>query len=69
MATSAISIGLISVKLRRDLKYRDHVYFEPVHLHTQHQTLAYLKYNEFYEDASIAKKSVTTGHVQVFCYC
>ena len=30
----AVSNGLIMVKLKRGLKYRGHVYFEPVHPHT-----------------------------------
>ena len=51
----AVSNGLITVKLKRDLKYRDLVYFEPVRRHTVYQALTYLKsYNKFYEDISIA---------------
>ena len=53
---AAISNGLIVVKLKLDLKYRAHLYFEPVHLHIIYQALAFLKFhNEFYEDISIAK--------------
>ena len=52
----AVSNGLIRVKLKRDLKYRGLVYFEPVRRHIVYQTLTYLKsYNKFYEDISIAK--------------
>ena len=48
--------GLIVVKLKQDLKYRGHVYFEPFRSHILYQTLTYLKsYNEFYENTSIAK--------------
>ena len=52
----AVSNGLIAVKLKRDLKYRGHVYFEPVRSHIVYQALTYLKsYNKFYDDISIAK--------------
>ena len=52
----AVSNGLIVVKLKRDLKYRGHVYLEPVHPHIVYQTVNYLKsYNKFYEGVSIAK--------------
>ena len=52
----AVSNGLIFVKLKRDLKYRGHVYFEPVRLHIIYQALTYLKlHNKYYEDISIAK--------------
>ena len=47
----AVTNGLAAVKLKLDLKYRGHVYFEPVCLHIVYQTLAYLKsHNKFYED-------------------
>ena len=39
----AVSNGLIVVKLKRDLKYRVHVYFEPVRLYIVYQALTYLK--------------------------
>ena len=39
----SVSHGLIVVKLKQDLKYRGHVYFEPVRLHVIYQTLIYLK--------------------------
>ena len=53
---SSVSNGLIAVKLKRDFKYRDHVYFEPVRPHVIYQALIYLKsHNKFYEDISIAK--------------
>ena len=52
----AVSIGLIMVKLKRDLKYRSHVYFEPIRLHIIYQALTYLKsYNKFYDDMSNAR--------------
>ena len=52
----AVSTGLIVVKLKRDLKYRGHVYFEPFRPHIVYQALDYLKsYNKFYEGMSIAK--------------
>ena len=48
--------GLIVVKLKRDLKYRGHIYFEAVRPHILYQALTYLKsYNKFHEDISIAK--------------
>ena len=50
------SSGLIVVKLKRDLKYRGRVYFEPVRPHIIYQALTYLKsYNKFYDVISIAK--------------
>ena len=52
----SVSNGLIVVKLKRDLKYRGHVYFEPVCPHVIYQVLIYLKsHNKFYEDISLAK--------------
>ena len=52
----AVSNGLIVVKLKRDLKYRGHVYFEPVRPDIVYQALTCLKcYDKFYEDKSIAK--------------
>ena len=51
-----VSNGLIVVKLKRDLKYRGHVYFEPVRAHIIYQALIYLKlHNKYYKDISIAK--------------
>ena len=51
-----VSNGLIVVKLKRDLKYRGHIYFEAVLQHIVCQALTYLKsYNKFHEDISIAK--------------
>ena len=48
--------GLILVKLKSDLKYRGHVYFEPVRPHIIYQALTYLKsHNKFYEDISAIK--------------
>ena len=48
--------GLIDVTLKRDLIYRDHVYFEPFCLYVIHQVLAYLKStNKLYEEIFIAK--------------
>ena len=50
----ADSNGLIVVKLKRDLKYRGYVYFEPVRPNVICQALNYLKtHNKFYEDISI----------------
>ena len=45
------------VKLKCDLKYRGHGYFEPVRPNIIiYQALAYLKsHNKFYEDISITK--------------
>ena len=51
-----ISNGLIVVKLKRNLKYKGHIYFQPVRPHIVYQALTYLKsYNKFYQDISIAK--------------
>lgn len=45
-----------SVKLKRNVKHTDHVYFAPVHPHIIYQVLAYLKYHtEFHENISITK--------------
>ena len=40
---AAVSNGLIVVKLKRDLKYRSHVYFEPVRPHIVYQAFPFLK--------------------------
>ena len=51
---AADSNGLIVVKLKRDLKYRGHVYFEPVRPTAVYTALNYLKLNnKFYEDISV----------------
>ena len=51
-----VSHKSIVVKLKRDLKYRGRVYFEPVRPHTIYQVLTYWKsHNKFYEAISIAK--------------
>ena len=51
----AVSNELFVVKLRRDLKYRDHVYFESVRPNTICQELAYFKsHSKFYEEMSLA---------------
>ena len=52
----AVFNGLIVVKLKQDLKYRGHVYFEPVRPHTIYKALTYLKsHNKFSKDISIEK--------------
>ena len=52
----AVFNGLIVVKLKRDLKYRAHEYFEPVPPHVIYQALTYSKlYNKFYQDILIVK--------------
>ena len=44
----SVSNGLLMAKLKRDLKYRSHVYFEPVRLHVVYQALPYLNsYDNF----------------------
>ena len=44
------------VKLKRDLTYKGHAYFEPVLPYIIHQVLAYLKWhNKFFRDISVAK--------------
>ena len=52
----ANSNGLIVVKLKRDLKYRDYVYFKPGRPNVIYEALNYLKaHNTFYEDISISE--------------
>ena len=54
------------VKLKRDLKYSDHVYFESVFPHIIYQALIYLKSHiEFYEDISITK-SLSSEDMLIF---
>ena len=63
----ADSNGLILVKLKRDLKYRGHVYFEPVHPTVVHNALNYLKlHNIFYEDISVRQDFATNDMIN-FC--
>ena len=45
-----VSNGLIAAKLKRHLKYRGHVHFEPVSPYVIHPTLTQ---NKFYEDSFI----------------
>ena len=53
---AAVSNGLIVVNLKRYLKYRGHVYFEPVRLHIMYQARTNLKSHcKFYDDIFIAK--------------
>ena len=50
------SNGLIEVKLKRDLKYKGYIYFEPVRPNVIYQGLNYLRtHNKFYEDISISE--------------
>ena len=50
------SNGLIVLQLKQNLKYRGHVYFEPVRLNVIYQTLSYLKtHKKFYKDISISE--------------
>ena len=52
----AVSNILIVFELKRDLKYRSHVYFELVCPLITHQVHAYLKSRiKFYEDISVVK--------------
>ena len=52
----AVFNGLIVVKLKRDLKYRGHIYFKPVCPHIVYQEHTYLKsHYKFNDDISIAK--------------
>ena len=47
---------LIMVKLKRDLKYRGYVYFEPVRSNVIYRTLNYIRTdNNFYKDTSISE--------------
>ena len=56
LSRPAGSIGLIVIKLKRDLRYRGHLYIEPVHIRIIHQALAYSKSrNKFYVDISVRK--------------
>ena len=51
---SAVINWLTVVKLKEDLKYRGHVYFEPVRPHNVYQALTYLKsYDQFSVDIFI----------------
>ena len=44
------------IKLKQDLKYQGHVFFEPVRQHMIYQLLSYLKsHNKFCKDISIGK--------------
>ena len=53
---SADSNGLILIKLKRDLKYRGYVYFEPVRPNAIYQALNYLKtHHKIYEDIAISE--------------
>ena len=57
---------LIVVKLKRDLKYRGYVYFEPVRLNVIYQALNYLKtHNKFYEDISISE-GLSSKEMKIF---
>ena len=48
--------GLIVVKLKRDLKYKGYVYFDPLRLNFIYQALNFLKaLNKFCEDISISR--------------
>ena len=50
------SFQWINYKLKRDLKYRGNVYFEPIRPRIIYQAPAYLKsHNKFYKDISITK--------------
>ena len=56
MPRLAVSSGLIVIKLKQDLKYQGHVFFEPVRQHMIYQLLSYLKsHNKFCKDISIEK--------------
>ena len=59
----ATSNVLLFGKLKRDLKYSGHVFFEPVRVHIIYQVLASLKsHNKFHEDISITK-GLSSGHM------
>ena len=56
MPRSAVSNGLIVVKLKQVLKCQGHVFFEPVRPYIIYQALSYSKsHNKFYKDNSIKK--------------
>lgn len=56
MPRPAVFNGLVVVKLKRDLKHRVHIYFEPVRPLVIYQKLGYLKsHKKLYEDISIAE--------------
>ena len=62
----ADSNGLIVIKLKRDLKYRGHVYFEPVRPNAIYGALHYLKtHNKFYEDIAI-QEGLTSNEILNF---
>ena len=58
----ATSNVLLFGKLKRDLKYSGHVFFEPVRVHIIYQVLASLKSHKFHEDISITK-CLSSGHM------
>ena len=64
MPRPADSNGLIVVRLKRDLKYRGCVYFEPVRPSVIYQALNYLKtHTKFYEDISISEGFSSKGMI------
>ena len=53
---SVDSNWLIVLQLKQNLKYRGHVYFEPVRPNVIYQTLSYLKtHKKFYKDIPISE--------------
>ena len=54
---------LIIVKLKCHLRYRGHVYFEPVRLESIYAALSYLKNSKFYEDIIYGLSSSEILHV------
>ena len=64
-----VSNELIVVKLKRNLKYRVHVYSELILPHIVHQELTYLKScNKFYENISITKCLSSVDIIKFSCF-
>ena len=62
----AVFNGLVEVKLKKNFKYRGHVYFEPDRPYIVYQAPIYLKsYNKFYYDISTAKGLFKSGDFKI----
>ena len=63
------SSGLIVVKLKRDVKYKGYVYFEPVRPNFIYQALNHLKtHNKFYEVISISDGLSSKEMINFSCF-
>ena len=55
-----VSSGFIVFRLKRDLKYRDHAYFEPVRSHVTYQVVVFL---------TLIINSMNIKNVKIFWHC